>query len=102
MLLRSSCTAFVAAILISAGASGVYGRSAGSVTQFQKTKTCEVLAQISGLEEYEISAFAVRCERTTLTTKPEVPTDPRQTQLDTDKEHCPVWGTATAASSQVM
>ncbi len=62
--------------MISGSANGVSAKPATSVTQEQKTKTCAVLARLGGMEEYEITAFAVRCERATIDTKPEVPTDP--------------------------
>jgi uncharacterized protein len=48
----------------------------GPVSQGHRMDVCAAIAALRGLEEYEISAFAVRCAQATSQTRIEVETDP--------------------------
>jgi hypothetical protein len=48
----------------------------GPVSQARRMDVCAALGALRGLEEYEISAFAVRCAQATPQTRVEVETDP--------------------------
>jgi uncharacterized protein len=48
----------------------------GRVSQARRMDVCAALGALRGLEEYEITAFAVRCARATPQTRVEVETDP--------------------------
>ena len=51
------------------------------ITQAQKSGTCTVLAKLRGMEDYETTSFAVRCERANPDTQPQVRTDPSRADV---------------------